>query len=480
MIKGANDLKQMNVLFVTTELAGYVKVGGLADVSSALPIALRQKGIDVRVLIPFYGAARSPLKYKLLGRLEGLSEIPPCELATTTSEDGVPVYFIVCPALYERAGGPYGDADHIDWPDNDIRFARLSLAAAQIAGGADSWRPDLVHGHDWPAALASGYLVWRDVPVPSVFTVHNLAYQGLFPNSRLGALGIPGWAYSINGVEFHDKLSFLKAGLIYSAHVTAVSPTYAREITREEMGCGLHHLLAGLAASRRLSGIANGIGADWSPEHDRYLVQRYPPNTRKAKQRNADGVRMEFGLAERSAPLFAIVSRLIHQKGVDLVLDTARAIVAKGGQLALIGQGDRDLEAAAARTAALYPDEIGVKIAFDEPLSRRMIAGSDFYLMPSRFEPCGLNQMYAQRYGSLPIAHATGGLADTINDGRTGFLFSDATAGGLEGAIARALKVYGDSEKHTAMCNAAMAEDFSWIKAATHYEEVYRSALGRR
>jgi starch synthase len=246
------------------------------------------------------------------------------------------------------------------------------------------------------------------------------------------------------------------------------------------MGCGLHHLLAGLAASGRLSGIANGIGEDWSPQHDRCLVQNYPPNTRQAKQRNADGVRMEFGLAQRSGPLFAVVSRLVHQKGIDLVLDTAGAIVAKGGQLALIGQGDRDLEAAAASIAALYPHDVGVKIAFDEPLSRRMVAGSDFYLMPSRFEPCGLNQMYAQRYGSLPIAHATGGLADTIKDGRTGFLFSDATAAALEGAIARAFEVYGDPDRHAAMCDAAMAEDFSWSKAASRYVDVYRAVRGRR
>ena len=473
----------MNVLFVTTELEGYAKVGGLADVSASLPKALRQQGVDVRILMPFYGPGQSrPPALEPLGLLDGLNDIPPCEVAIAATEAGIPIYFVVTPALYERTGSPYGDTERLDWPDNDVRFARLSLAAAQIAGGAAplAWRPDLVHANDWPAALACGYLVWRNAPVPSLFTIHNLAHQGLFAGSRLHALGIPESAYSMNGIEFYDRLSFLKAGLIYPHHVTTVSPTYAREIVHEDMGCGLHHLLAALAASGRLSGITNGIGEDWTPQDDRHLVQNYPPSTRAAKQRNADAVREELGLAQDHRPLFAVVSRLVHQKGIDLVLDAASAIVAKGGQLALLGEGDRDLEAAAKHVAALHPGSVGVRIAFDEALSRRAIAGSDFYLMPSRFEPCGLNQMYAQRYGSLPIAHATGGLVDTIKDGKTGFLFSGATADALETAISRALTVYVDPAGYADMWGAAMAEDFSWSKAARQYEAVYRSALGRR
>jgi starch synthase len=309
--------------------------------------------------------------------------------------------------------------------------------------------------------------------------VHNLAYHGLFDGSRLHALGIPEAAYSINGVEFHHKLSFLKAGLTYAAHVTTVSPTYAREIMTEELGCGLHGQLAALAASTRFSGIANGIGEDWSPEHDHHLVQNYPPRTHSAKQRNADAVRQQLGLKKSRGPLFAIVSRLVHQKGIDLALDAAEGIANAGGQLVLVGEGDHDLEAAATRIAGLHPGIVGVKIAFDKTLSRRAIAGSDFYLMPSRFEPCGLNQMYAQRYGSLPIAHATGGLVDTIKDGKTGFLYSGESTDALNAAILRALQVYLDPQRCTAMRRAAMREDFTWSTAAGKYEILYCSALRR-
>ena len=466
----------MNVLFVTSELSGYAKTGGLADVSAALPKALRGRGVDVRILVPFYGSGRNlPPCIAPQGHLEGLGEIPSCNLAAGTIA-GIPVIFINCRPLYDRAGTPYASPDRVDWPDNDVRFARLALAAAQIAQGEGGigWRPDLIHANDWPTALAPGYLVWRGAAVPSIFTVHNLAYQGLFDASRLRALGIPDSAYSIHGVEFHHRLSFAKAGLIYATHVTTVSPTYAREITTEPFGCGLHGLLATLSVTGRLTGIMNRIGEEWAPEHDPHLVRNYPPGTQEAKERNANALRRDVGLKKHRGPLFAMVSRLVHQKGIDLALTAAEMIVERGGQFVLLGEGERNIEAAALDLAAHMPDFVGVKIAFDEILAHRAIAGSDFYLMPSRFEPCGLNQMYAQRYGSLPIAHATGGLVDSIADDKTGFLFSDASGDALKGAIVRALQVFAEPRKRALMRRTAMAQDFTWASAAEEYENIYR------
>jgi len=471
----------MKVLFLTSELAGYVKTGGLADVSAAIPKALRQRGADMRILIPSYGGIEFGSPRQVVCHLDGAGGIPSCDLAAGATTDGIPIYFVVCPELYARPGTPYSSPDRLDWPDNDVRFARLALAAAQIAQGEASlsWRPDLVHANDWPAALVAGYLVWRGSDVPSIFTVHNLAHQGLFDASRLHELGIPSAAYAIDGMEFHHKLSFVKAGLFYATQVTTVSPTYAREITTEQFGSGLHGLLATLSAAGRLTGILNRIGEDWSPKQDRHLVQNYPPRTQEAKERNANAVRREVALRKHRGPLFAMVSRLVHQKGIDLALAAAETIIEQGGQFVLVGEGERELEAAVRDLAAQNPGMVGVKIAFDEVLSHRAIAGSDFYLMPSRFEPSGLNQMYAQTYGSLPIAHATGGLVDSIEDGKTGFLFSDATAKALKDAILRALDVYAQPRKQASMRRAAMASDFSWASAAAEYEKVYRRAVTR-
>ena len=472
----------MKILFLTSELAGYVKAGGLADVSAALPATLRTQGCDARILMPFYGAGADwQPSLEVVARLDGLAGIPACKLAAGSTRDGHPAWFVICPELYERSGTPYTDNARRDWPDNDVRFARLALAAVQLITGESNsdWRPDLVHANDWPSALVGGYLRWRGLRVPCLFTVHNLAYQGLFDASRLSALAVPFAAFSMHGVEFHGRLSFMKAGLYFSDHVTTVSPTYAREITTEAFGSGLHGLLASLAASGRLTGILNGIGEDWAPEHDPHLVRNYPPAVRQGKSCNAEWLRDVSGLNRETRPLFVMVSRLVHQKGVDLALDCVETIVAHGGQFFLLGEGDPGLESLARHRVAGFPGSAAVMIAFDEKLSRRAIAASDFYLMPSRFEPSGLNQMYAERYGSLPIAHATGGLVDSINDGETGFLFAPATPDGLRDAIMRALMVYVRPGHLAAMRQSAMARDSGWGPAASRYEELYRSLLGR-
>ncbi len=460
---------------MTSEISDYVQTGGLGEVSAALPRALR--GLcDVRVLIPGYRQVlekHGPIP--VVGRLEGLGEIPSCHLGRVTTPDGLDVYVLLCAELYDRPGGPYSDADGVDWPDNDIRFARLSLAAADIAmgRGETNWTPHNLHLNDWPSALASGYLAWRGSNVPTLLTIHNLAYQGAFDPQRLNALGIPGSAFSINGVEFYGKLSFLKAGVYYSSHLTSVSSTYAREITSAEFGCGMHGLLTERSREGRLSGILNGIDETWDPRHSDEAAAF---DAARWKDRHADYVRGAFGLALSRGPLFAIVSRLVHQKSVDLALEVAESIVQQGGQLVVTGKGEPHFEDHMRDLARRYRGFVGVRIGFDGQEARTMFAGSDFLLMPSRFEPCGLSQMYAQKFGSLPIAHKTGGLADTIEDGRTGFLFGAPTAGGLKSAVRRAFDTFGSGHRFSEMRRAAMSMSFDWKESASRYTELYARA----
>jgi starch synthase len=463
------------VLFVTPEIADFVKVGGLGEVSAALPRSLLSS-YDVRVLVPGY---RSVLARRdemtIVGTLPRLADIPECGLGRVTTSDGLTIYVILCDELYDREGTPYNDAWGGDFLDNDIRFARLSLAAADMASGLGDpdWKPDLIHANDWPAALAPAYLQWRGVKAGSVLTVHNLAYQGVFEPHRLPALGIPDYAFSVDGAEFYGKLSFLKAGLFYASHITTVSSTYAQEITRQESGCGLHGLLADRAAQGRLSGILNGIDESWDPRKTAAWQQsRF--GTGVWKGRNADHVRGAFSLALSRGPLFGIVSRLVHQKGLDLVVDAAESIVAAGGQLVATGRGEARFEDAMRGLANRHPGSVGVRIGFDDQEARRVYAASDFLLMPSRFEPCGLSQMYAQKFGSLPIAHRTGGLADTIEDGVTGFLFNKFTSEGLVSAIGRALEAYACRRELGRMRRIAMARRFDWKRSADNYLDLYQ------
>lgn len=466
---------RQRILFVTSEIADFVKVGGLGDVSAALPRALRQQH-DVRVLIPGYRDLLASLgTIPVVGRLGGLSSLPACDLGRIETPDGLTLYVLLCPELYDREGSPYVDVNGADWADNDIRFARLALAAADIACGLGdpTWAPDLIHLNDWPSALAPAYLAWRGRPTPSIMTIHNLAYQGVFGRDRLGALGIPDAAFQMHGVEFCGDLSFLKAGIFYASHVTTVSSTYAEEITTPAFGCGLDGLLRTRAREGRLTGILNGIDESWDPRTDPHLASPFHAKDWKGKNVNAEAVRSAFGLAVSRGPLFAVVSRLVHQKGVDLTIQATETIVRQGGQIVVTGRGEGRLEAELQNLAARYPGKVGVKIGFDEGVARRMLAGSDFLLMPSRFEPCGLSQMYAQRFGSLPVAHRTGGLADTIDDGITGFLFKDLSLAGFLHAVYRSIDAFGSRRQLKAMRRSAMARSFGWQQSASDYAAVY-------
>ncbi len=466
------------ILYVTPEMADFVKTGGLGEVAGSLPRALRRH-YDVRVLIPGYRQVVERFDHiPVVAQIPGHAGLPPCELGLVETSDGLSVYVLLSTDLYQRDGSPYGDAAG-DFADNDLRFARMSLAAAEIARGLDpSWSADLLHLNDWQTALAPAYLAWTGQRIPTVLTIHNLAYQGLFSAEALGRLGVPDDAFQMDGVEFYGKLSFLKAGIFYASHVTTVSETYASEIMTAEHGCGLDGLLRTRASQGRLAGILNGIDETWDPRTDPHLATRFEPDDWKGKRANAEMVRRQFGLAVSRGPLFAIVSRLVHQKGIDLSIAAAETIVAQGGQLVVIGQGETRFEGALRDLARRHPSAVGVHVGFEEKEARRMFAGSDFLLMPSRFEPCGLAQMYAQRFGSLPIVRRTGGLADTVEDGVTGFTFGEASPRGFGNAIRRAFETFGQKKRLNAMRRKAMSRSFGWDGSAANYSDLYGRTIG--
>ena len=469
--RGTSSRRRRKVLFVTTEITDFVKTGGLGDVSATLPRALRATQ-DVRLLIPGYSSLLAQCgPVRKVGWIHGRDGLPACNLGEITRADGLKILVLLHPALYERDGTPYEAGNGQQWADNGVRFATLSSAAADIASGQAGmrWRPHVVHLNDWPSALTAAYLKWRNSPVPSVLTIHNLAYQGLFPPALRERLGMP----ADPALEFHGKLSFLRAGLAHADYLTTVSPHYAEQITAPADGCGLDALLRQRAADGRLLGIVNGIDPSWNPRLDPALAERFGINQWERRAHNATAVRAEFALQAVSGPLFALVARLVHQKGVDLVCETAHQIVAAGGQIAIIGRGQPHLERRVTELARRFNGQVSAKVGFAEDTARRMFAGSDFLLMPSRFEPCGLSQMYAQTYGSLPIAHATGGLVDTIDDGINGLLFEQASVPSLRRALQRAFRIYGEPRLLNAMRHAAMAQDHGWAAPCARYVALY-------
>ena len=462
----------MRVLFVTPECAPLTKTGGLGDVSAALPAALRALGHDVRVLLPGY---REVLEGTAPGRsLAGLARMGH---DARILESGA--FFVLdCPQLYRREGGPYQDAAGEDWPDNALRFGLLSKAAALLA---TSWRADILHCNDWPTALAPVFLHFAPGEKPaSMMTVHNLAFQGNFDWDWAERLGVPAEARRMEGVEFHGRMSFLKGGLAYADAITTVSPTYAREIQAAELGFGMDGLLRHRAGA--LTGILNGIDTDdWDPARDGRIAANYDSSSLERKSLNKAALQRRLKLEPRAdVPLLGVVSRLTHQKGVDLIAAAADELAAAPAQLAVLGAGARDQEQMLFALTSRFPARIAVKIGFDEDLAHLIEAGADLFLMPSRFEPCGLNQMYSQRYGTPPVAHATGGLSDTIADGETGFLFERADSAALAAAVRRALALWREQPRWRALQRAGMARDFGWSAPAHRYAELYaRLAMDR-
>ncbi len=469
----------MKVLSVASELAPLVKTGGLADVAGALPAALAGQGVEMRSLVPGYPAVMAAL-----AEPETVAEINSCQGAPAhllaCKVQGVDLLVLDAPHLYDRTGSIYLGPDGKDWPDNPERYAALCHLGAEIAAGLlGGWRPDLVHCHDWQAGLLPYYLKRRDIRVPSVLTVHNIAFQGLTPMDRAGALGIDVADLEAEGVEYWGNISALKAGLVFADRLTTVSPTYAEELMTPEFGMGLDGVLRARRAD--LSGILNGIDLEvWSPEVDAHIQ---PYKTPRGKAANRKALREEFGLPEAHGPLCVVVSRMTEQKGLDLLLEALPALLARGGQLALLGSGDPALEAA---YRAIDDPNVSVRLGYDETLSHRMIAGGDAILVPSRFEPCGLTQLYGLRYGTIPVVALTGGLADTVipatpatlaRQVATGLQFHPVTSEALTNALMRLCDLFEAPEIWSKTQRNAMAQPVGWAPSAEAYARLYADLL---
>lgn len=475
----------LNILSVTSECVPLIKTGGLADVAGALPKAMVPLGHRMRVLMPAYPG--------LAARLEDAREVwkedalfggPARVLAGTV--DGVEFLLLDAAHLFDRNGGPYLSPEGYDWPDNPERFAALCWAAAQIAqsGLSDDWMPDVLHAHDWQAGLAPAYLRFvGNKRVKTLMTIHNIAFQGLAPQERLASLRLPPSAFHADDLEYYGQISTLKAGLVHADAITTVSPTYAAELMRPEFGMGLEGLIAARAGD--LHGILNGIDLEmWNPET---CANPYSAKTLKKKAAASAALRDRFELTQTDGPLAIVVSRLTGQKGLDLLPGLLPDFIAHGGSLAVLGSGDAGLEAAYSGLANEYPGKIGVHIGYDEELSHAMFAGGDAVLIPSRFEPCGLTQLYGLRFGTLPVVAATGGLADTVihaNDAAldrgvaTGLTFHPTDATAFAHCLRRLCTLFADRQAWTKMMQNAMQQPVGWDKSSARYAALYQDLIG--
>lgn len=484
-------MAEIKVLFATSEIAPLIKTGGLADVSGALPAALRDIDVDVRVLVPGYPKVMANMgPHEVVAKFSALPGFPACQLIFSIMKTGVPLLVLDCPVLYQREGGPYSNPNGHDWPDNPLRFGLLSKIAAILGSDESplSWRPDLVHGNDWQTGLTGVYLSVAKGAVPNIITIHNLAFQGNFRPIKVQLLRLPPASFNVNGIELYGNMSFLKAGLYYAYHITTVSPNYAREIQTDELGFGLQ----GLLHARRddVTGILNGIDTDeWNPDTDKHLASHFNASRMNGKSSCKQALQTRMGLEiNPDVPLLGVVSRLTHQKGLDLLLEIAPRLMELPVQLVILGSGEAFMQKEATELTQRYPGKIAAMIGFDESLSHQIEAGADMFIMPSRFEPCGLNQFYSQRYGTPPIVHNTGGLADsvvdcnadTLKDGTaSGFVFSGMSADNLFATIVRAVETYRDERKWKSLRKNCMGKDFTWVTSAKSYRNVYLKVLGR-
>jgi starch synthase len=482
----------LKVLSVASEAVPLVKTGGLADVAGALPGALAPHGVEMTTLLPGYPSVLAALgrRPKVVHAWDALLGTP-ARLLAGSLPDGHPLLVLDAPALYSREGGPYSDAAGIDWADNWQRFAALGKAAAEIAGGVIVKRGkpqgfDVLHAHDWQAAMAPAYL--RYVPLSaaecrSVITIHNMAFQGWFAPEVFDRIELPESAWALDGVEYHGGLGMLKAGLSSADAITTVSPTYAREIRSTVFGMGLEGLIVERGAA--VHGILNGIDANvWNPASDAALAAPYSHRTLDKRRANKRALEAEFGIEEGDGPIFIVVTRLTWQKGMDVLPDILDHLVGIGGRLALLGSGDAALERALIEGAARHPGRVGIRIGYDEALSHRMQAGGDAILIPSRFEPCGLTQLYGLAYGCLPVVARTGGLADTVIDANpaalaagcaTGIQFDGVDYDALAAAITRTVQLHAQPEVWERLQKNAMKSDFSWQASGKAYTDLYRT-----
>lgn len=471
----------MRILQVASEAFGLVKTGGLADVTAGLSSALVETGHDVRLVLPAYRgcleAAKATPRFEL-GSFGDSGPVRVCEGRLPGTD--VVTWLVDAPLRFDRPGGPYLDVDGHDYADNPQRFGLLGRVAALLAmGGAlAGWRPDVVHAHDWQAALSLAHLAWWGAPRPkTVFTIHNLHFQGRYAPGDVQDLGLPAVAFATEGLELYGTVSFIKAGLQYADRITTVSPSYAREICEPTGGEGLDGLLRHRGDALR--GILNGIDRDvWNPRTDRAIEATFGPSEWSARAKNKHALQAAVGLqTDVDTPLFGAVSRLAWQKGIDLLLAAAPSVIERGGQIVVVGSGDPHLEAQLSDAAARWPGRFAFFCGYDEPLSHRVFAGSDMIAVPSRFEPCGLTQLYALRYGALPIVRATGGLRDTVLDAShpdgVGFVFEGLEPASATDAMLRGLSTYADRGKWRQMQLRAMARDHGWPQVAGAYAQLY-------
>ncbi len=471
------------ILFVTSEAHPLIKTGGLADISGSLPKALAGLGVDVRLIMPNYQAIKTTedIYYKSTVRVNNTDAHI---LETRLPDTQVTVWLVDCPEFFGFPGNPYVDEQGDAWPDSAQRFALFCRIAVEVAmnRGYLDWTPDIVHCNDWQSGLVPALLSLESRRPATVFTIHNLAYQGLFPKATVDLLNLPRQLWSPAGIEFNGMLSFIKGGLAYADRITTVSPTYAEEIQTAAYGYGLEGLLS--YRKDALTGIINGIDADqWNPETDTAISERYTILTLPKKQLNKTALQIRHALpVDDTLPVFVLISRLVEQKGIDMILDCLPEMLTLPLQFILLGKGESRFEQQLTTIANRYPDKIAITLGYDEALAHQLEAGADVFLMPSRFEPCGLNQLYSQRYGTVPIARKTGGLADTVIDAlpetlsnktATGFVFNQATSGSLMEAIKRALLVYSQPKAWKQLQINGMQKDYSWNSSTKEYMALY-------
>lgn len=480
------------VLSVASECAPLIKTGGLADVVGALPAALEPLGWKTKVLLPAYpGLLQKIGRGTRVWRDENLFGGP--ATVVRGKIDGLNVLLLDAPHLFDRDGGPYSAHGH-DFHDNHVRFAALSWVGAQIAlhGTKDKWKPDLVHAHDWQAGLVPSYLRYAGSQIPTVMTVHNIAFQGIVGVDQLDYLRLPSWDFTPESLEYHGLLSTLKAGMVHASRLTTVSPSYAQELTEAHFGFGLEGVVKARRERGELAGFINGVDTSvWDPATDPEVVP-YSALDTSGKAENRQRLLQEFSLAEPTGPLAVVVTRLTYQKGIDLMVEALPGFLERGGAVAILGSGDADYEAALGDLAARYPGQVGLRIGYDEALSHRLYAGGDIVLVPSRFEPSGLTQLYGMRYGTIPVVAATGGLRDTVCDATpenlaagvaTGFTFGDAylggtiDAGGLSFALCRAIDLYGDAEAWSQLRHTAMNAPVGWEQSAAQYAAMFDNLI---